>query len=193
MKAAGDESGSIARALRSSVRDTAGLRRYLRGRGIDPADAGLDGIADPAVLPVRIPRYYLDLIDWSDPDDPLRRQVLPSAAEQDVLPDDLRDPIGDDSHSPVPGIVHRYPDRVLLMLTATCAVHCRLCFRREFIGRPTRTLRPDQFGIALGYVAEHQEIWEVILSGGDPLVFPDRYLESVFGQLRAIPHVKIIR
>lgn len=184
---------SFSDALRSSVHDVAELRAYLSGRGIDPERSGLDHLTDPTVLPVRVPRYYLDLIDWSDPDDPLRRQVLPLSAEEEVLPDDLRDPIGDDRHSPVPGIVHRYPDRVLLLLTATCAVHCRFCFRREFIGQPTRTLRPEQFEAALGYIVDHPEIWEVILSGGDPLVFPDRYLQSVFQRLRAIPHVKIIR
>jgi lysine 2,3-aminomutase len=150
-------------------------------------------MAERVVLPIRLPRYYLDLIDWSDPSDPLRRQVLPSANENLILADDLRDPIGDDAHSPVPGIVHRYPDRVLLLLTATCAVHCRFCFRREIIGKPVRTLRPDQLAGAFEYVQAHPEIWEVILSGGDPLVFPDAYLASVFARLRSIPHVRIIR
>ncbi|MGH2461159.1 MAG: KamA family radical SAM protein [Chloroflexota bacterium] len=186
-------SPSFSEALRSSIRDVAELRAYLSGRGIAPEHAGLAGLADPTVLPIRVPRYYLDLIDWTDPDDPLRRQVLPLSAEAKVLPDDLRDPIGDECHSPVPGIVHRYPDRALLLLTATCAVHCRFCFRREFIGRPTRTLRRDQFEAALGYLADHPEIWEVILSGGDPLVFPDRYLQVVLQRLRAIHHVKVIR
>src|SRR5262249_19804407 len=135
----------------------------------------------------------LDLIDWDDPSDPLRRQVLPLPEERVVLPDELRDPIGDEAHSPVPGIVHRYPDRVLFLLTAACAVHCRFCFRREFIGTPALTLRPDQFEAALRYVASHDEIWEVILSGGDPLVFPDPYLAGIFRRLRAIRHVRIIR
>ena len=150
-------------------------------------------VVEPAVLPIRVPRYYLDLIDWLDPNDPLRRQILPLPDEDVVLPDDLRDPIGDDAHSPVPGIVHRYPDRALFLLTATCAVHCRFCFRREFIGKPVRTLRADHFERALRYVSHHPELWEIILSGGDPLVFPDAYLETVFRRLRAIPHVKIVR
>ncbi len=184
---------SLAEALRASVTTVAELRAYLRERGIEPSTAGLDSVAEPAVLPLRIPRYYLDLIDWRDPHDPLRRQVLPLPDEDVVLADDLRDPIGDDARSPVPGIVHRYPDRVLFLLTATCAVHCRFCFRREFIGKPTRTLRKDQFEGALRYVAEHPEIWEVILSGGDPLVFPDAYLDTVLRRLRSIPHVRILR
>jgi lysine 2,3-aminomutase len=142
---------------------------------------------------MRVPRYYLDLIDWANPADPLRRQVLPVTEEAVVLSDDLRDPIGDDARSPVPGIVHRYPDRVLFLLTATCAVHCRFCFRREFIGKPIRTLRPDQFEGAIEYIRSHAEIWEVILSGGDPLVFPNAYLAVVLRRIRSIAHVRIIR
>src|SRR5260370_6369934 len=150
-----DAPSSITTALRASVKSTDDLKRYLREHGIDPEAAGIGTISEPAILPMRIPCYYLDLVDWSDPKDPLRRQVLPSTEEEIVLPDDLRDPIGDDAHSPVPGIVHRYPDRVLLLLTATCAVHCRFCFRREFIGKPIRTLRPDQVEGAFQYLAEH--------------------------------------
>jgi lysine 2,3-aminomutase len=161
----------------------------VRQRGVEPP-AALDG---DYVLPLRVPTYYLDLIDWRDPDDPLRRQVLPDPAELATAPDELADPIGDQAHSPVPGVVHRYPDRVLLLLTAACAVHCRFCFRREFVGQPMRTLSRPQLERAYGYVADHPEIWEVILSGGDVLVFPDRYLERVLVRLRAIEHVRIVR
>ena len=184
---------SFAAALRSSVTTVAQLGDYLRERGRDPAQLGIAEGSEPAVLPVRVPRYYLDLIDWDDPDDPLRRQVLPLPDEAEILDDDLRDPIGDEANSPVPGIVHRYPDRALLLLTATCAIHCRFCFRREFIGKPMRTLHPAQFESALDYIAGHPELWEIILSGGDPLVFPDAYLAGVFARLRSIEHVKIIR
>lgn len=180
-------------ALKSSVRTVGDLRLYLKRRQLNLDQVGLAGVSEPEILPVRVPRYYLDLVDWTDPDDPLRRQVLPQRDEGTILADDLRDPIGDDAHSPVPGIVHRYPDRALLLLTATCAVHCRFCFRREFIGAPTRTLRPDQLDAALAYLREHGEIWEVILSGGDPLVFPDAYLAPIFRRLRDIPHLKIVR
>lgn len=147
----------------------------------------------PSVLPLRVPRYYLDLIDWCDPADPLRRQVLPTAAELAVHPDELADPIGDDAHSPTPGVVHRYPDRALLLLTAACAVHCRFCFRREFVGQPARALSPAQFEAAFAYLARHDEIWEVILSGGDVLTLPDAYLAGVLARLRAIPHLRIVR
>lgn len=180
-------------ALKSSVRTVGDLRQYLEQRELSLEHAGLAGVPEPEILPVRVPRYYLDLVDWTDPEDPLRRQVLPHPDEGTILADDLRDPIGDEANSPVPGIVHRYPDRALLLLTATCAVHCRFCFRREFIGTPTRTLGPDQLDAALAYLREHREIWEVILSGGDPLVFPDAYLAPIFRRLRDIPHLKIVR
>lgn len=185
------EQDSLAEAIRTSVTTVDELRVYLTERGIAAEQWGT--LAEPAVLPIRIPRYYLDLIDWSDPDDPLRRQILPHPNEQVVLPDDLRDPIGDDSHSPVPGLVHRYPDRVLFLLTTACVVHCRFCFRREFIGKPIRALRADHFEGAIAYIRSHPEIWEVILSGGDPLVFPNAYLKQVMGRLREITHLKIIR
>jgi lysine 2,3-aminomutase len=119
--------------------------------------------------------------------------VLPSAEEDAVGSDELHDPIGDDAHSPVAGVVHRYPDRALLLLTAACRVHCRFCFRREFVGRPARALSKEQFQAAFDYLADHPEIWEVILSGGDVLTLPDAYLASVLARLRAIPHVKVIR
>lgn len=181
----------LAEAIRTSVTTLDGLRAYLKERGIDPDLTA--PLSEPTVLPLRVPRYYLDLIDWSDPNDPLRRQVLPLPDEQVVLPDDLRDPIGDESHSPVPGLVHRYPDRVLFLLTTACTVHCRFCFRREFIGKPIRALRADHFEGAIAYIQAHPEIWEVILSGGDPLIFPDAYLERVLRRLREIPHLRIIR
>jgi lysine 2,3-aminomutase len=145
------------------------------------------------VLPLRVPRYYLDLIDFRDPADPLRRQVLPSAAEAAVADGELADPIGDDAHSPTPGVVHRYPDRALLLLTAACTVHCRFCFRREFVGQPARALGPAQLEAAYRYLAEHPAIWEVILSGGDVLTLPDAFLESTLARLRAIPHLRIVR
>lgn len=145
------------------------------------------------MLPLRVPTYYLDLIDFADPDDPLRRQVLPSPDEELVAAGELHDPIGDDAHSPLPGVVHRYPDRVLLLLTAACRVHCRFCFRREFVGQPARALSKEQFEAAFAYLAEHDGIWEVILSGGDVLTLPDAYLANVLARLREIPHLRVIR
>ena len=174
------------------MRSLTQLAGYLVGRGVDPAPflARAQGIA---LLPIRVPTYYLDLIDWSDPADPLLRQVLPDQDEHLIHTDELVDPIGDDAHSPAPGIVHRYPDRVLLLLTVACAVHCRFCFRREFIGQSMRALRPNQENAAYSYIAAHPEIWEVILSGGDILTFPDAFIARVLERLRAIDHVQIVR
>jgi lysine 2,3-aminomutase len=179
-------------AVRESVSTTAELAAYLRERGYDPGEALAD-LAEPEVLPLRVPRYYLDLIDFADPADPLRRQVLPSSAEREVDPAELADPIGDDAHSPTPGVVHRYPDRALLLLTAACAVHCRFCFRREFVGQPARALGPARLEAAYAYLAATPAIWEVILSGGDVLTLPDAFLRAALERLRAIPHLRVVR
>jgi len=134
-----------------------------------------------------------ELIDRTDPHDPIARQFVPDQAELEVRPEERADPIGDDAHSPVAGIVHRYPDRVLLKLTHVCAVYCRFCFRREMIGPDAAPLTGKQLDAALGYVEAHPEIWEVVLTGGDPLVLSARRIKQVVSRLAAIPHVKIVR
>ena len=135
-----------------------------------------------------------ELIDPDDADDPIARQFLPTPAELDHRPEEAADPIGDEAHSPVPGIVHRYPDRVLLMATHACAVYCRFCFRRETVG-PTaaKALSPKQLDDALAYIAAHPQIWEVILTGGDPLILSARRLKALMQRLEAIDHVKVVR
>jgi lysine 2,3-aminomutase len=134
------------------------------------------------------------LIDPSDPDDPIARQFLPDERELEAAPGELADPIGDHPHSPVPGIVHRYPDRVLLKVTHTCAVYCRFCFRREMVGPDGEgTLTPAELETALAYVAARPEIWEVILTGGDPLVLSARRLSDLMARLGEIGHVKVVR
>jgi lysine 2,3-aminomutase len=102
----------------------------------------------------------LDLIDPADPRDPIARQFVPSDTELTATPEERADPIGDDTHSPVKGIVHRYPDRVLLKATYTCAVYCRFCFRREMVGPGGEALTPAALDAALDYIRSHQEIWE---------------------------------
>jgi len=134
------------------------------------------------------------LIDAADPHDPIARQFVPDAAELDAQPDETADPIGDGAHSPVEGLVHRFPDRVLLKLVNVCAVYCRFCFRREMIGpAKPNALSHQALAAALAYIAAHREIWEVILSGGDPLVLSPRRLSAVMKQIGAIEHVKIVR
>src|SRR5882757_6789630 len=132
------------------------------------------------------------LIDPENPADPIARQFIPSAQELTTVPGENADPIGDDAHSPVAGIVHRYPDRVLFKLVHVCAVYCRFCFRREVVGQG-RALSRDQLAAALDYVRGHSEIWEVILTGGDPLVLAPRRLKGIVEALAAIAHVKVIR
>ena len=153
---------------------------------------GLDAVA--AKYAVGITPDVAALIDPTDPDDPIARQFVPSALELVTTPDERADPIGDLTHSPVEGIVHRYPDRVLLKAVHVCPVYCRFCFRREMVG-PTGlgTLTGAELDAAVGYIADHPEIWEVILTGGDPLVLSPRRLREIMERLASIEHVKIVR
>src|SRR5438552_11137140 len=131
----------------------------------------------------------VELIDPGDPLDPIARQFVPDPAELDVRPLERADPIGDDAYAPVTGIVHRYPDRVLLKLVHVCPVYCRFCFRREMVGPARRrTLSPAALDAALDYVRAHPDIWEGILTGGDPLVLSLRRLREVMRGLSAIAH-----
>src|SRR5882757_3402989 len=162
---------------------------------------GLAPVADLADLEQVAARYAVAvtpdiaaLIDTDDPDDPIARQFIPRAEELVVQPGESADPIGDHAHSPVAGIVHRYPDRVLFKLVHVCAVYCRFCFRREMVGPGKATaLSSGAYHGALDYVREHREIWEVILTGGDPLMLSPRRLAEIMTDLAAIDHVRIIR
>jgi lysine 2,3-aminomutase len=127
------------------------------------------------------------------PDDAVARQYLPDVREENILPVENGDPIGDDPHSPVKGLVHRYPDRVLLKITDTCAVYCRFCFRKEMVGKGQGVLSPFQIGDALNYIRQNPEIREVILSGGDPLTLSNRRLGDLLSALHSIEHLDIIR
>ena len=142
---------------------------------------------------VAITPAMADLIDPADPLDPIARQFVPDARELEQSPQESRDPIGDDAFSPVEGIVHRYPDRVLLKIVNACAVYCRFCFRREMVGPGRGGLSPAALTGALDYIRAHPDIWEVILSGGDPLVLSARRIKDVVGSLAAIDHLKVIR
>jgi len=162
--------------------------------GLAPAErrAALDAVA--ARYAVAITPAMAELIDPGDPDDPVARQFVPDSAELTVHPEDRIDPIGDAAHTPVEGIVHRYPDRVLLKLAHVCAVYCRYCFRREQVGpEKGRALSAAALDTALGYIAAHPEIWEVILTGGDPLVLSPRRLREAVRRIAAVGHVKVVR
>jgi lysine 2,3-aminomutase len=164
------------------------------------AEAGLirsDRIAQlqsvAARYAVAITPAIAELIDPLDPNDPIARQFVPDPAECDATAEERSDPIGDDARSPVDGVVHRYPDRVLLKLVHVCPIYCRFCFRREMVGPRGRTLSPEGLDAAFAYIRAHPEIWEVILTGGDPLVLSSRRLRAVARELSTIEHVKIVR
>ncbi len=168
------------------------------------ADIVAAGLAPPetlAALEAVAARYAVSLtpevsalIDPSDPHDPIARQFVPDAAELEADPRALADPIGDDRNSPCEGIVHRYPDRVLLKLAHVCAVYCRFCFRREMVGPGRRrSLSGAALAAALAYIRDHREIWEVILTGGDPLILSARRLRAVLEALAGLDHVKVVR
>jgi lysine 2,3-aminomutase len=135
-----------------------------------------------------------NLIDPSDPSDPIARQFLPDPREIELHPAERDDPIGDRLKSPVTGIVHRYPDRVLLKIASVCPVYCRFCFRREMVGPENgEALSPDDFAAALDYIRATPAIWEVILTGGDPFVLSPRRIREVNEALSTICHVKVLR
>src|SRR5215472_1176550 len=169
-----------------------------------PAELVAHGLARPADLPdlekvaaryaVAVTPEIAALIDPKNPDDPIARQFIPTSDELRATPGENADPIGDHVHSPVAGIVHRYPDRVLFKLVHVCAVYCRFCFRREMVGPGKDSALPDRaYATALDYIRAHKEIWEVILTGGDPLMLSPRRLSDVMTDLAAIDHVRIVR
>ena len=144
-------------------------------------------------LRMAITPYYLSLIDLNDPNDPIRRQAIPTANELHQASADLLDPLHEDTDSPVKGLTHRYPDRVLLLVTDQCSMYCRHCTRRRFAGQTDCAVPLEQIDRCIDYVREHTEVRDVLISGGDPLVMSDDRLEHVISALRAIDHVEIVR
>ena len=174
-----------------------------------PADLADAGLVPPERLralervaaryAVAITPAMAELIDPADPHDPIARQFVPDAAELVTSPEERADPIGDEAHGPVEGIVHRYPDRVLLKPVHVCPVYCRFCFRREMVGPDgLGTLSPDELAAAIAYIAARPEIWEVIVTGGDPLILSPRRLRAISEGLaadrarqgRPLPHAR---
>jgi len=167
----------------------------------DLRTAGLVAAADAGALERVAARYavaitpdMLALIDPADPADPIARQFVPDARELAHQPLERADPLGEARLSPVPGVVHRYPDRVLLKLTHVCPVYCRFCFRREVVGPGgPPALSPQALDAAVRYIAGDTGIWEVILTGGDPFMLSPRRIADVTARLAAVPHVKVLR
>ncbi len=167
----------------------------------DLAAAGLISGVEAEVLRTVLARYAValtpdmaELIDPTDPDDPIARQFVPTAQEVRIVPEERADPIGDAAHAPVTGIVHRYPDRVLLKPLHVCPVYCRFCFRREMVGpNGLGTLSEDELEAAMAYIAGDPRIWEVVLTGGDPFALSERRLGILAERLSAIDHVRVMR
>lgn len=163
-------------------------------------DAGLVNKNDGAQLAaiaetfsVSVTPDMLQLINPQDVADPIAKQFIPTVAESVITDNEQQDPIGDHLHAPVKGIVHRYPDRCLLMPLQVCPVYCRFCFRRENVSQSKGTLTPAELENAYHYLRSHPEIWEVILSGGDPLILKPSALQSIIDNLNTISHIDIIR
>ncbi|MEE7477624.1 lysine-2,3-aminomutase-like protein [Methylobacterium hispanicum] len=167
----------------------------------DLAAAGLVAAEDLPGLAAVAARYAVsltpdaaELIDRADPADPIARQFVPVPEEAVTAPEERADPIGDGAHAPVPGIVHRYPDRVLLKPLHVCPVYCRFCFRREMVGPDgLGTLSEAELERALAYIAANPAIWEVVLTGGDPFALSPRRLGDIAGRLGTIAHVRVMR
>lgn len=162
------------------------------------ADAGLIDPADLAALERVAAQYAVAITpamaELARHEPAVARQFAPTAAELVQAPEESADPIGDDAHSPVEGVVHRYEDRVLLKANHACAVYCRFCFRREMVGPDgNRPLSAAQLDAAFAYIADHPEIWEVIVTGGDPLILSPRRIADLMARLDAVAHVKVVR
>lgn len=137
--------------------------------------------------------YYLTLIDPDDPNCPIRKQAIPSVYEMHVGQNDMLDPLAEDTDSPVPGLTHRYPDRVLFLITDMCSMYCRHCTRRRFAGQHDQRMPQDRIDMSIEYIRNHSEIRDVLLSGGDALLVSDEILEDIIKRLREIEHVEVIR
>ena len=137
--------------------------------------------------------YFAKLMDRNDSNCPIRRQAIPTMAEFHLSPADLFDPCAEDENSPVHGLVHRYPDRVLLLVTDKCAVYCRYCTRRRMVGSSEKCITQEELDEAVAYIQATKKIRDVLISGGDPLLFEDDHLESILAKVRKVPHVEIIR
>ena len=144
-------------------------------------------------LALAVTPYFASLMDPFNPNCPIRRQAIPRIEEIHLSKNEMVDPLGEDKHSPVPGLVHRYPDRVLLLVTDQCAVYCRYCTRRRLVGSHERSITQGNFEEVLRYLKSHRKVRDVLLSGGDPLLLENERLEEILSRLRALPHIELLR
>jgi lysine 2,3-aminomutase len=150
-------------------------------------------LSAPHLFRVDITPYFISLINPDDPDDPIRKQVVPTDQELVPFTAMMEDSLAEDRHSPVPGLVHRYPDRVLMLVTTQCASYCRYCTRSRIVGDPSATFSRAEFELQIEYLKRTPQVRDVLLSGGDPLVLAPKILDEILGRLREIPHIEIVR
>ena len=144
-------------------------------------------------LALAVTPYFASLMDPVNPNCPIRRQAIPRVEEIHLSKSEMVDPLGEDNHSPVPGLVHRYPDRVLLLVTDQCAVYCRYCTRRRLVGSNERSITQGNFEEVLKYLKSHRKVRDVLVSGGDPLLLENERLEEILSRLRALPLIEVLR
>jgi lysine 2,3-aminomutase len=157
------------------------------------SDSEKEALSAPGLFRVEITPYFISLIDPDDPEDPIRKQVIPTSREMVPFTAMMEDSLAEDRHSPVPGLVHRYPDRVLMLVTTQCASYCRYCTRSRIVGDPSATFSKSEFEMQLEYLRRTPQVRDVLLSGGDPLVLAPRILEDILRRLREIEHIEIVR
>jgi lysine 2,3-aminomutase len=150
-------------------------------------------LSSPDLFRVDVTPYFASLIDPNDPNDPIRKQIIPTAREAVPFTAMMEDSLAEDRHSPVPGLVHRYPDRVLMLVTTQCASYCRYCTRSRIVGDPAQTFSQTEFDLQIEYLQRTPQVRDVLLSGGDPLVLAPKILERILTRLREIPHIEIVR
>ena len=156
-------------------------------------DSERTALSSPGLFRVDVTPYFISRIDPNDPDDPIRKQIIPQAGEIDAFTGMMEDSLAEDRHSPVPGLVHRYPDRVLMLVTTQCASYCRYCTRARIVGDPSQTFSRADFEAQINYLKHTPQVRDVLLSGGDPLTLAPKLLEELLSRLREIEHIEIIR
>ncbi len=156
-------------------------------------DSEKKALGQPGLFRVDITPYFASLIDPDNPLDPIRKQIIPTANEITNFTGEMGDSLAEDAHSPVPGLVHRYPDRVLMLVTTQCASYCRYCTRSRIVGDPSQTFSSKDFEAQLDYLRNTPQVRDVLLSGGDPLTLAPRVLERLLTALREIPHIEVVR
>jgi len=175
--------------IQNRIRDLARVRRMIRLTTEEETALELAG----KMLPMAVTPHYMALVSPTDPDQAIRRSMIPTVYERRRCPGEADDPLGEEHQSPIPGLVHRYPDRVLLLATDFCSAYCRYCTRSRVVGHGSITPSTRRLQMVFDYIRSKPQIRDVLISGGDPLTLSDNRLEFILSNLRAIPHVEIIR